>query len=378
MAAEHAGMRAVCFHDFDDATVEDVPTPTPSEDEVLIEVRRVQLSVTECKLYRGEKIAHYEQIEARLADAPVRMLGHEFTGEVVEVGEDVTTLAPGDRVYAPGKIPCLQCPYCLAGYRNVCPEKTQIGYDIPGGLAEYVTLPSTPLRTLPPGVTDAEGAAMQPFASAVGATVTAGIDAGTVVAVVGCGVMGYQCAQLARHEGARAVYVTDVEPAKLEIASARGLTTIDAGEDDPVEVIRRDTNGVGADVVFEAVGGKQRDGTEGTEPLAQAMQLVRRGGSVIQVGHIIDRISLTPRMIKSKSVDWLSPPSGILHLSPTTDTGDLAPELVAEGHCRIDQYITHELDGLAAFEELVEITLNKPEHGALGPAQIVVDRDSSN
>lgn len=371
-------MQAVCFHDFNDATVEDVPRPTPDDDEVLIAVNRVQLSVTECELYRGRKIAHYEQIRGRLADPPVRMLGHEFTGEVIEAGSAVSTCSVGDRVYAPGKIPCGECAYCRAGSPTVCPEKTQIGYDIPGGLAEYVVLPGAPLRTLPDGVSDAEGAAMQPFASAVGATVTAGIDSGDVVAVVGCGVMGYQCAQLARHEGARTVFVVDVVPEKLEIAADRGLVPFNAAEVDPVDAVRTAADGVGPDVVFEAVGGDQRDGTDGADPLAQAMRMVRRGGRVIQVGHIVGQITLTPRAIKSKTVDWLMPPSGIIHLSPTVDTGQLAADLVAEGAVRIDQYITHELDSLAEFETLVEITLNKAEHGALGPAQIVVDGSPSD
>lgn len=365
-------MKAVLVHAVDEASVEDRPRPTPADDEVLIKVRRVQLSVTECNLYRGEKIAHYERVRSRLDDPPARLFGHEFTGEVVEVGPDATELTVGDRVYAPGKIPCATCPYCRSGYWNHCPAKTQIGYDIPGGLAEYVALPTEPLRTLPPEVTDAEGAAMQPFASAVGATIAANIGAGDVVAVVGCGVMGYQCAQLAQLEGAGTVFVTDVEPTKLEIAADRGLVAIDATEVDPVGAIRRRTNGVGPDIVLEAVGGNQTDGTAGTDPLAQAMQLVRRGGTVVQVGHIIDRISLSPRFVRSKSVDWVTPSAGIVHLSPNVDTGTLAPELVAAGKCRIDQYITHELDGLESFDDLVEITLNKPEHGALGPAQIAI------
>lgn len=370
---EPGGMEAVLVHDFNEATVEDRPRPTPADDEVLIEVHRVQLSVTECNLFRGEKIAHHEQVRARLEDAPARIFGHEFTGEVTEVGGSVTDAAPGDRVYAPGKIPCDSCPYCRSGYQNYCPNKTQIGYDVPGGLAEYVTLPTQPLRSLPPSVTAAEGAAMQPFASAVGATMTAGIGAGDVVAVIGCGVMGYQSAQLATLAGARAVYVTDIEPRKLDLAADRGMVPINATEADPVAVVREQTGGIGADLAFEAVGGTQHDGTAGTDPLAQAVQLVRRGGTVVQVGHIIDRVSIAPRVLRSKSVDWITPPAGIVHLTPGMDTGRLAPELIAAGESSIAEYVTHELDGLDAFDELVEITLNKAEHGALGPAQIVVN-----
>lgn len=368
-------MKAVLLHDFNEATVDEVPRPEPTGDEVLIEVSRVQLSVTECKLYRGEKIAHYEQIQRRLKDAPTRVLGHEFAGRVVEVGPNVSSFDEGDRVYAPGKIPCLACKYCDAGLRNYCPNKTQIGYDIPGGLAEFVALPEYPLQRIPEGVSDAEGAAMQPFASAVGTVVSMGLTAGDVVAVVGCGVMGNQCAQVAKLEGARRVYAIDIVPEKLEIAAERGLTPIDAREEDPQAVIDDDTGGIGADIVFEAVGGEQKNGTEGNDPLAQAMRIVRRGGRVVQVGHIIDSITITPRTIQSNAVDWLAAPPGVVQVGPNTDTGELAPELVANGDVDISRYISHELEGLESFERMVDITLNKPKHGALGPAQIAVDRD---
>lgn len=365
-------MQSILFHDFNDATVEEVERPSPTGDEVLVAVSRVQLSVTECNLYRGEKIAHYDQISRRLEDPPVRMLGHEFCGEVVETGPDVTSLSVGDRVYAPGKIPCEECPHCRSGQRNYCPDKIQIGYDIPGGLSEYVALPEGPLWTLPDSVTDTEGAAMQPFTSSVGSVASTGVDSGDVVAVVGTGVMGYQCAQVAQHEGAKEVFAIDIEQEKLDIAADRELRTIDASVTDPVSEIKDETDGVGADFVFEAAGGPQDHGTEGMDPLAQAMGIARRGGSVVQVGHIIGDITLTPRAIKSRNVDWITPPPGVFHLGPNTDVAELSVELVAENEVSIDDYVTHELDGLESFEELVEITLNKPEHGALGPAQIVV------
>lgn len=365
-------MQAVLFQDFNDASVGEMPRPDPRDNEVLIRVHRVQLSVTECKLYRGERIAHYEQIRRRLENPPTCMLGHEFMGEVTETGAAVEAISPGDRVYAPGKIACAECPYCRAGMANYCDNKTQIGYDIPGGLAEYVTLPAAPVRTLPDTVSDAEGAAMQPLASAVATVGAAGINAGGVVAVVGCGVMGYQCAQLAKHEGARRIFAIDIDPTKLEFAEERGLVSINATEESASEVIDEQTGGIGADIVFEAVGGNQTNGTEGNDPLAQAIRISRRGGRVVQVGHIIDQIAITPRAVQSKQVDWISPPPGVFHFGPTIDTGDLATELVAEGLVVIDDFITHELDGLDSFERMVEITLDKPAFDALGPAQLIL------
>lgn len=363
-------MEAVVFHDYNDARVEEVPRPTPSEDEVLIATSRVQLSVTECNLYRGEKIAHYDQIKRRLSTGPTRMLGHEFCGTVVETGVAVNSLSPGDRVYAPGKIPCLDCQYCRAGYTHNCPDKTSVGYQTEGGLAEYFTLHERPLCKLPDGISEAEGAAMQPFHSSVICANDAPIASGDVVAVIGNGVMGNQCAQLAKFHGADQVFAVDVEPDKLAIADDQGLRPINAMDADPVEVVHEATDGVGADVVFEAVGGAQNDGTNGDDPLAQAMRMVRQDGSVVEVGHIIDEVSFTARTLRSKSVDWLHPRTGRIHFGPNADSGELAANLVAKDRISIDDYVTHVLDGLDSFEELVEITLNKPQHDALGPAQI--------
>lgn len=364
-------MEALLIRDYNDAVVEEVPRPSPEDDEVLIEVDRVQLSVTECNLYQGADIAHSDQVSRRLEDGPAQMLGHEFCGTIAETGEAVTDFQVGDRVYAPGKTPCTECAYCTSGYENYCPNKTQIGYDLPGGLAEYVALPSAPLCKLPDEVSDAEGAAMQPFESTVRSVATAGFTPGSVVAVVGTGVMGYQCAQLAKLFGADRVFAIDIDDEKLEIAEQRGLIPINAIDEDAPAVIKDATGGIGADMAFEAAGGPQDHGTEGNDPLAQAMELVRRGGTVVQIGHIIGDIEMTPRKVKSKKVDWVQPVSGITSFSPNMDSARYAPKLVATGQVSIDDYITHELQGLDSFDELVDITLNKPEYGALGPAQIV-------
>lgn len=365
-------MEAVVCHDFEESSVEEVPVPDPDPDEVLIEVERVQLSVTECNLYRGNKIAHYDEIASRLEDAPAKMFGHEFCGEVVEAGDDVTEMTVGDRVYAPGKISCGECRYCERGYRVHCQDKEYIGYARPGALAEYVALPTEPLAVLPDEVSDQEGAAMQPLASTVLCVRDAEIETGDVVAVFGTGVMGNQAAQLALHEGASKVYAVDIDPQKLEIARENGLTPLNAQEVDPVQAIRDATGGIGADVVVEAVGGDQSHGTVGDDPLAQAYQSARSGATMLQVGHIIGEVTIEPRRIRSKSLNWVHPTVGATHLTPNVHSGTHAAELVAQDRVAIDDYTTHELDGLGSFEEAVEITLNKEEYGALGPAQIVV------
>lgn len=365
-------MHAVYCHDFGESTVETADRPETGAGEVLLEVHRVQLSVTECALYRGSEIAHYESIRDRLDEGPARLFGHEFCATVVDRGTGITDLDIGDRVYAPGKIPCRECHYCESGYELYCPSKTYIGYDIPGALAEYVSLPAAALGTVPDVLSDREVAALQPLASSVLCVSRSPLRAGDVVAVFGTGVMGYQCAQLALAHGAARVLAVDVDERKLELAGERGLEPIDATTTDPVEAVRDATDGVGADVVFEAVGGDQSNATTGTDPIAQAMAAVRTGGSVVQVGYIIGDVQLSARALRSKSITWHHPVTGVASIGPGRDTGQLAAELVASGRVSIEEYVTHELSGLEEFETAVEITANKDEFDARGPAQLVL------
>lgn len=366
-------MDAVVFDDFGSSRVTTIPRPEPGPNEVLIDVSRVQLSVTECQLYQGAEIIHHDSIAERLAGGDARLFGHEFCGDVVETGESVTSFAAGDRVYAPGKIHCGECAYCRSGYGNLCPDTIGIGYDRPGALAEYVSLPADPLCALPDDVSEAAGAALQPMASSVLCTLDADIDPGDIVVVLGTGVMGFQCALLAKRFGAGEVYAVDVRSEPLELAADHGVTPVNATTDDIIDLIDDVTGGLGADVIFEAVGGEQRHGTSGDDPLSQAFEMVRRGGTILQVGHIANEITLTPRVARSKSVRWIHPQKGAKPVTPGTHTGELAADLVASGDVPIETFITHELRELESFEAAVELTLEKAAHDALGPAQIIVD-----
>lgn len=365
-------MQAVVCHDYNESSIQEVSRPEPAPGEVLVEVLRVQLSVTECNLYRGEQLTHGEAVSSRLHPDGTRLFGHEFCGRVAELGEGVTDFTVGDRVYAPGKIPCFECSNCRVGYEHFCEDKTNIGYERPGALAEYFSVPTYPLQKLPDDISDAEGAAMQPFASSVISTHDANVTSGDVVTVIGQGVIGSQCAQLSQLQGAGTVFGIDVIDEKLDIAESFGIEPIDARREDAVDRILRATHGVGADVVIEAVGGNQDRLTDGSDPIADGFRLLRTGGLLLQVGHIFGDISMTGSALRDKCLTWRHPRRGNPSLGPNSTPGELATELVASRRVTISEHITHELDGLHSFEEAVEITLNKDEHSALGPAQIVV------
>jgi len=164
----------------------------------------------------------------------------------------------------------------------------------------------------------------------------------------------------------------DVDGRKLDLASDLGMTPVRADEVDPVERVEELADGVGADVVFEAVGGGQSHITHGDNPLAQAFQMVRPGGTVVQIGHIEGEPRVDPRAMRAKGVRWLNPLTNVVSTGPNADTGSTAAEMIAAGRVSIAEYVAHELAGLESFAEAVDITRHKQQYDAFGPAQIVV------
>lgn len=362
-------MKAVVCDDFGDASVTDVPDPKVGPGDVLVAVHRVQLSVTECELFDGQEVAHYETVTTRLASGDGQLFGHEFCGKAVRTGDAVTGIEVGDRVYAPGKITCGSCIFCTRGSEQYCENKEGIGFERPGALAEYISVPEDVLCSVPDALSDAEAAALQPLASALLCVDDAGIQSGDVVTVIGTGVMGYQCGQLAFLQGAAEVYALDSVEAKRSLAADRDMVAVDPDAGDPIQRIRDATDGIGSDVIFEAVGGDQSHGTTGTDPLSMANNLVRPGGTVVQVGHISGEIEVRPDVLRSKSITTINPDKGVRQIGPNSHTGNLAGELVANNRLSIEEYVGPTHDGLMHFTGIVDSMLDA-HADSLGPPQI--------
>lgn len=365
-------MDALLVEDFGSARVADVPSPDVGTNDLLVSVDRVQVSVTECALYRGDQVMAADIIRDRLAGGDHRLFGHEFCGTVTETGEAVTEFDTGDRVYAPGKVACGTCPYCRVGYQSLCENYETLGTHRPGALAELVAAPADIFRSLPDDISDAEGAALQPLADVTLTVTDVGITPGSSVAVLGTGVMGYYCGQVALARGAGEVFAIDIDSTKVDLATERGMVGIDASQTDPVEAVTTATGARGADVVVEAVGGTQSSANRGSDPLAQAFSMVRRAGTIVQMGIIEGDVTFEPRQFRGKSVRWHNPKIGIERPTPNRDIGELAVDLVASDRVSISEYVTHEFEGLGAFDTAVDVTLNQQEHDALGPAQLVL------
>src|SRR5947208_6264962 len=145
-------MKAARLHGFGDVRIDDVPEPPCGPRDVVIDVRCVQLSVTECMLIAGDDIALHDQLAARLTTGPVQFGGHEFAGAVSAVGADVTRVAVGDRVTAVETLPCRRCAPCRGGRPDGCVAPSFIGFTRPGALAERVSVPETAVVPVPGGV----------------------------------------------------------------------------------------------------------------------------------------------------------------------------------------------------------------------------------
>jgi threonine dehydrogenase-like Zn-dependent dehydrogenase len=361
-------VKAWRFYGFGDMRLDDVPEPVCGPGQVIAEPLCVQPSVTEAQLAFGIPTLAYDAIKRRLeTEAPVRLFGHEFCARVLEVGEGVTRVRPGDRVAARAKLPCGSCPLCLEGKDHLCRKGPIIGFQLPGCFAERALLPEIALVRVDDRISDSEAACLQSLSDSVAAVETAGIAIGDSVAIFGQGSMGLECLQIARSSGAGLIVTVDVREESCRVSQELGAdVAVDARADDPVDVIRRLTGGNGADVVFECAGGSPKQGLAGIRSLMQAIESLRSGGKLVGVSWFGAPVQLDVDLLRERSLRLLFPDiSTLAHLEHTV-------RLVASGRVRLKPTITHVLNGLEAVPQAFEITANKGKYGAINPAQVLL------
>ncbi len=226
----------------------DVAIPVPGPDDVRVRVRAAGICHSD---------AHYRAGTSPAGPLPLT-LGHEIAGEVDEVGADVRTHVPGDRVALHYLVGCGRCAACEGGLDPYCPEATMLGKDRDGGYAEAVCVPARNAVPLPEGVGFAEGAVvMCSTSTAYHALRKARLAEGESVAVFGCGGLGASAVQLARLMGAGRVFGVDVAADKLELAAALGAKPVDAGAGSASAALLSATGGRGVDVAVELAGRPQ-------------------------------------------------------------------------------------------------------------------------
>ncbi len=186
------------------------PVPEYGRSDVLIKIKKTAICGTDLHIYKWDDWAK--------KTVPVPMhVGHEFAGEVVEIGSDVKRFKVGDRVSGEGHLVCMQCRHCRAGNFHLCPETSGIGVNCPGAFAEYLVMPSFNTFAIPDSISDDIASIFDPLGNAVHTALSFDL-LGEDVLITGAGPVGIMCAAIARHAGARHVVVTDVNPYRLELA----------------------------------------------------------------------------------------------------------------------------------------------------------------
>lgn len=370
MTIRRSNIKAWRFYALGDMRLDEIPYPDPKPGWVTLKVKVVQPSVTEAVRARGGPTLDSDLIRKMIEEkAPVQLLGHEFSAEVVELGEGVTSLKVNDRVTARSRIPCHQCALCKAGFEDRCRKGPSIGRHMPGAFAEYVAVPAEALTVLPPAVSDSEGACMQSLGSSMADVADTGILPGDTVVVLGQGVMGLNLLQLSKVSGAGIVIGVDIRPINLSLSKELGSDyQVDATREDPVEVIKDITHGLGANIVFECAGGSPQEGLAGSKTMEQAFQIVTDAGKVMQVATFGKAIEFYPDVLRKKSIRYIFPQSSSSQLF------EHVVRLVASRQVKVKPTITHMLYGLEKAPESFEITGNKGKYNAVNPAQVVVNQ----
>ena len=262
-------MRAAVFHGPRDVRVENVPDPSaPAQGEVVLEVVRAAICGTDASEWdHGPILCH-----------PGVVLGHEFVGRVIELGDTITTLHVGDRVVSGAGISCGHCFWCLRRRTNLCAEYRTLGLQVDGGLAEYVTSPAAICHLVPDACDDDAAAMTQPLAVALHALSRVRQAPDETVAIIGAGGIGsFIIAGASRRAAEGRVVAVDIDADRLATASELGAhETVDATGHDLGKLLLELSDGIGFDIVIEASGAPHAP--------AAAIAGARRGGRVLLVG----------------------------------------------------------------------------------------------
>ena len=303
--------------------VRDVPEPTPGPGEVKIRIAACGVCGSDIHVFH-DTFPYW----------PPVILGHEFTGTVVELGPDCNCSEAGERVVAePHTRACGVCYLCRTGNIQICPEKRSPGWGIDGGMTEYICYPEKLLHRIPDDMTWDQAAVVEPTANAVTDLIErTGVLAGDFVVVQGPGPIGLMTAMVARAAGAREVAIIGAPgDATMRLKKARELgfdKTINIGDADPVEAVMDMTGGRGADIVAECSGAPKA--------IPVTVDLVRKKGKICVIGLTGGQnVELPWDKFAFKVVDV------IFNLSTSYTAWDRTISLIHSGAVPAEKLITH-------------------------------------
>jgi len=276
-------MRAAILHEPLKLEITEVETPKPRENEILVRVRAIGVCPSDVRYYLG--IGVHRLI--KYGKDSYGLIGHEWSGEVCEIGPKVEGIDVGDRIAQDHLVPCGICRYCGMGLTNLCLNKVHYLR----GFAEYALAYAPNVYKLSEGVSFEEAAFAEPLSCVVHAQRIACIRPRDVVVIIGAGPMGLLHMQLAKLAGALVV-ITDMVKERVKKEKDLGADyAVDITEEDPIILVKYITNGIGADKVIVSVGGKR--------PIEQSFQIARKNGIIVLFGGTVppENIEVNPNII---------------------------------------------------------------------------------
>lgn len=341
-------MKVLRFHAARDLRLEDiVPPADPKPNEVIVQVSHCGICGTDIHEYLdGPIFIPTAPHPLTGASAPL-VLGHEFSGKITSIGHGVSRFSEGDRVAI---LPHLNKPgdyFVRRGIGHISDTTALVGLSSTyGGMGEYAVLPQDNVVKLPDSVSDEQGALFEPMAVAINAIDRGGINAGSTVLITGAGPIGVLAAMAARAAGASRVVVSEANPARR-----RRLESLDLGYEvvDPTSAGFRDAvlglteEGLGVGMAVECAGNERA--------LADCIRLVRRGGTIVQVGIFVDPPRVDMRLLVSKAVtlttSWGFPITIGPRVVQMIAAGQVQPERIITGRVTMADAIAQGFDTLA-------------------------------
>jgi len=270
-------MKAAVYHGPHDVRIEQKSQPAPAQGEVLLKITRSGMCGTDASEWKsGPLLFPIASPHAVSGHSGPMILGHEFIGEIIALGEGVSGFSVGDRVASGAGISCGGCPRCAEGRTNLCQRYVTLGLNRDGGMAEYVAVPTSTLVHIPDGLSDDFAGLAQPLAVGLHAARRARVHTGDTVVLIGAGAIGTFVLAGLGHLVDATVIVVDFAGERLERAKRLGAAHTVEVNDTIDAAVRALVGTFGADVVIEASGAPGQ--------INRAASWTRRGGTLLQVG----------------------------------------------------------------------------------------------
>lgn len=339
-------MRAAVFHAAHDVRVQDVAAPSD------VGPQEVRLKPAWCGIC-GTDLHEYAMGPIVIPDAPhalngsvlPQILGHEFSGEVLEVGSQVTDVQVGDRVSVMPLLFCGRCYFCRRGLNHLCVSMACVGLSYAwGGIAEECVVPASKVAVLPETMSDLQGALVEPTAVAAYGVDRADVRPGDTVLITGLGPIGALAALYSASLGAN-VYMSEVNPKRQELA--RNLDVgelLDPASTDVAAELRDRTGGIGVDAVIECSGNERA--------LRTALAAVRAAGHVSQTGLHTRPAAIDPMVLSERDITL-----GGTWCYPVTDWPRII-DLIGRGRLDVEKVVSDKIDMADVVERGFETLLS--------------------